>query len=69
MLQYYILNSSPTLLALLEFVRKHALEHEIHLNRTRFWIDTSSPAYTEFVLRFADHCAPVDPHKDLQTGF
>jgi hypothetical protein len=69
MLHYYVLNSNPHLLALLEFVRKHELKHEVHLNRTRFWIDSRSIAYTEFVLRFADHCAQVDPLADLQTGF
>jgi hypothetical protein len=69
MLHYYILNSNPHLLALLEFVRKHQLEHEVHLNRTRFWIDPASACYTEFALRYADCCCAVDPHRDLQTGF
>jgi hypothetical protein len=69
MLQYYVLNSSPHLLALLEFIRQHHLDHQVHLNRTRFWVATGSIAYTEFVLRYADHCAPVNPHSDLVTGF
>ena len=68
MRQYYILNSSPILTQVFEFIQLNELEHQVHLNRTRFWLDTSSPAYTEFVLRYADSCPPVDPSLDLLTG-
>ena len=66
--QYYILNQDPTAQAVFSFIREHSLTVEVHLNRTRFWIATHTPAYTEFVLRLADHCPPVDPTLDLQTG-
>ena len=68
MRQYYILNSHPQLKTVFEFIQQHDLEHQVHLNRTRFWIATDTPAYTEFVLRFADHCPTVDPTLDLLTG-
>jgi hypothetical protein len=68
MRQYYVLNSSPILLQIFDFIRLHELDHEVHLNRTRFWIPHSGSAYTEFVLRFADHCPSVDPTLDLLTG-
>lgn len=68
MRQYYVLNSDPILKTVFEFIQQHDLEHEVHLNRTRFWLDTDTPAYTEFVLRFSDHCPQVDPTLDLQTG-
>jgi hypothetical protein len=68
MRQYYVLNSSPILKTVFEFIQLNALEHQVHLNRTRFWIATDTPAYTEFVLRFSDHCPAVDPTLDLQTG-
>ena len=68
MRQYYVLNSSPILTQVFEFIQLNALEHQVHLNRTRFWIATDTPAYTEFVLRLADHCPAVDPTLDLQTG-
>lgn len=68
MRQYYVLNSSPQLNTVFEFIQLNALAHEVHLNRTRFWLDTHSPAYTEFALRLVDHCPPVDPTLDLLTG-
>jgi hypothetical protein len=68
MQQYYVLNSSPILKTVFEFIQCHALDHEVHLNRTRFWLDTHTPAYTEFVLRFSDHCPLVDPTLDPVTG-
>jgi hypothetical protein len=68
MRQYYVLNSHPQLKAVFEFIQCHALDHEVHLNRTRFWVPTDSTAYTEFVLRLADHCPSVDPTLDLLTG-
>ena len=66
--QYYILNQDARAQEVFNFIREHQLALEVHLNRTRFWLDTSSPAYTEFVLRFSDHCPTVDPSLDLLTG-
>ena len=68
MRQYYVLNSSPQLKTVFEFIQRHTLEHQVHLHRTRFWVPTDSPAYTEFALRLADHCPSVDPTLDLLTG-
>ena len=41
---------------------------ELHLTRTRFWLDSDSAIYTEFLLRWADSCPLVDPTLDLATG-
>jgi hypothetical protein len=68
MRQYYILNSSPHLTSVFEFIRLHDLAHEVHLNRTRFWVPINTNIYTEFVLRFSDDCPSVDPTLDLLTG-
>ena len=68
MRQYYVLNSNPILKTVFEFIQQHDLEHQVHLNRTRFWLDTHTPAYTEFALRLAEHCPQVDPTLDLLTG-
>ena len=59
-MEYYVLSSSPHLETVFEFIRKHQLKCEVHLNRTRFWIDPHSEALTEFALRFAHHCPPVE---------
>jgi hypothetical protein len=60
MKQYYVLTSSPHLRAVFEFIRLHDLPHEIHFNRTRFWLDPNSPAFTEFALQWSDHCPRVE---------
>jgi hypothetical protein len=59
MYQYYVLSSSPLLKDVFEFIRKRELRCEVHMNRTRFWIDPHSEALTEFALRFKDHCPLV----------
>jgi len=68
MLEYYVLNQDPQASNVWAFIRLYSLHCEVHLNRTRFTLDPHSPAYTEFVLRFADHCALVDPTLDTVTG-
>ena len=68
MLQYYILNQDPRALEVFDFIRQHSLAVEVHLNRTRFWIAKDSSVLTEFVLRFAESCPPVDPNVDPITG-
>ena len=68
MRQYYILNSHPKLKTVFEFIQQHDLEHQVHLNRTRFWVPLHDEIYTLFVLRFSDHCPLVDPTLDLLTG-
>jgi hypothetical protein len=68
MRQYYILTTDPNLASVLGFIKQHQLEFELHINRTRFWIDPQSPAYTEFALRWASSCPPVDETLDLATG-
>ena len=68
MLEYYVLNQDPHATSVWAFIRQYSLPCEVHLNRTRFTLDPHSPAYTEFVLRYLDHCAPVDPTLDTVTG-
>jgi len=66
--QYYILTSDPLYTHVVNWIRNHALECSIHLNRVRFWVPVDSPLYTDFILRFRDHCPPVDSSLDLITG-
>ena len=49
--QFAVFSSDPNLESALEFIRTHNLRHEIHLNRTRFWVP-EGPVLTEFYLRF-----------------
>ena len=43
-------------------------DFEMHLNRTRFWLDTQVPSHQRFYLRFGTliHC--VDHETDHATG-
>lgn len=54
--QYAVYTSHPQFTPLVEWVRNNNLAHEIHLNRTRFWLPKNSTLYTEFMLRWY-HCA------------
>lgn len=52
MKQFAVFNSDRTNLALaLKFIEQYDLKHELHLNRTRFWVP-EGPILTEFYLRF-----------------
>ena len=64
--QFALLNQDPKLKDLIEFIQQHELEHEIHLNRTRFWIP-EGPVLTEFLLRF-DTYHIVSDLQDPVTG-
>jgi hypothetical protein len=48
---FAVFSSDPNLERALEFIEQHSLRHEIHLNRTRFWVP-EGPILTEFYLRF-----------------
>ena len=67
-MQYYILTQNSRLSEVFDWLRAHAIPIDIHLNRSRFTIKEDSVVYTEFCLRFADCCYPVDPYLDLATG-
>jgi hypothetical protein len=49
--QFAVFSSDPNLERALEFIEQHSLRHEIHLNRTRFWVPEGA-VLTEFYLRF-----------------
>lgn len=59
--EYYVLNLDPRAREVFDFIRDHDLRCEIHLNRTRFWV-AEGTVLTEFLLRYADSCAPVEDH-------
>lgn len=60
--QYAVAMRDPSAAAVLGWIHAHELQYEIHLNRTRFWVPTNTPLYTEFALRWADTCFMVqDP--------
>lgn len=60
--QYAVLNSSADAVTVLAWISQHNLPHQVHLNRTRFWVPLGTPLYTDFALRFAELCFPVqDP--------
>ena len=68
MRQYYILNLDPRATEVFEFIRHYSLRCEVHLNRTRFWIEEDTSVLTEFLLRFGECVHQVDDSLDLATG-
>lgn len=67
MREYYVLTVNPILAEVLNFIHRHQLEFELHLNRTRFWVP-DGPVLTEFLLRFSQATDTVDPTLDKSTG-
>jgi hypothetical protein len=59
MLQYYILTLSPRAGEVFAWIHDNSITCEVHLNRTRFWLDPDTKLYTEFAIRFADSCPRV----------
>jgi len=68
MRHYYILTLHPDFVSVWHWLNDNNISRELHLNRTRFWVP-EGPVLTDFLLRFADSCEPVDPQLDLFTGF
>jgi len=69
MRQYYILTLDPRAGEVFRFLIEHKLAVDVHLNRTRFWIEEDTSVLTEFLLRFGDCCPLVDDSLDLATGY
>lgn len=54
--------------AVLRFIHAHSLKHQLHLNRTRFWINPNSRAHTVLMLRYSLHIHCVDHEQDYSLG-
>ncbi len=59
MQEHYILNRDPQASAVFDFIQRCNLAHELHLNRTRFWVP-EGVIRTEFALRWSHICPPVE---------
>jgi len=68
MQQYYVLTRSQYYVPILQWIIDRELGYELHLNRTRFWIDPDSPVGLEFGLRWLDHCDLVS-HTETETFY
>jgi len=66
--EYYVLTLHPNYKEVLTWVFDNNLKHEVHLNRTRFWVPIDSSLHTYFQLWLKDSCGSVDPSLDLATG-
>ena len=63
---YY--DNQPLAVKILRWIDLRGLVHEKHVNRCRFWLDTESPEWTEFALRWADVCPEViDPFENQDS--
>ena len=43
-------------------------DFEMHLNRTRFWLDPSLAHHVEFYIKWSHIIHAVDPRENLATG-
>jgi hypothetical protein len=56
LVEHYVLTADPHFNEILEFIRTHDLPCEIHLNRTRFSLDSTRELYLLFLIQYADSC-------------
>ena len=68
MRHYYVYTLEPRAAEVFGFIQHHALQYELHLTRTRFWIPEGK-LVTELMLRFSECVYLVDEGRDLATGF
>ena len=66
--QYYVLTANPEFKHVVYWLHDRNVTLDIHLNRTRFSIDTDTRLHTEFCLRWSHACDIVDETLDLATG-
>jgi len=66
--QYYILTENSKFTQVLSWLGMHNIPYSVHLNRTRFELDTQSRLHTEFMLLYSESIGVVDPDADLVTG-
>jgi hypothetical protein len=67
MKQYCIYTQHPEFKSVVTWVVDKELRHEIHLNRTRFWVPDGH-VHTEFMLRWYHCCSFVVDNEDYALG-
>jgi hypothetical protein len=65
---YYVLTSNLLFKDVVYWLHDRNVKLDIHLNRTRFELDSLSKLHTEFCLRWSHACSIVDDTVDLATG-
>ena len=66
--QYYVLTSNAEFKSVVYWLHDRNVKLDIHLNRTRFSIDSTSKLHTEFCVLWSHAVSIVDPTLDLATG-
>ena len=59
--EFFVLTRDTEFINVGRWIAHNRLQHEVHLNRTRFWVP-EGPLLTEFLLRWRDRCPPVSEH-------
>lgn len=65
---YCVYTQDPKFATVLRFIKSYNIKHELHLNRTRFWIDDSSPTWCLLLLQFYAHIHSIDSESDHTLG-
>jgi hypothetical protein len=67
-MQYYILTENTKFTRVLTWLGQHDIHYNVHLNRTRFHLDSQSKLHTEFMLLYSDCVSVVEDNTDLISG-
>jgi hypothetical protein len=65
---YYVLTSNSLFKDVVYWLHDRNVKLDIHLNRTRFELDSESKLHTEFCVLWSHAVSIVDPSLDLLTG-
>ena len=65
---YYVLTANPEFKSVVYWLHDRNVTLDIHLNRTRFELDSETRLHTEFCLLWSHACGIVDKTLDLATG-
>lgn len=62
-----VLTENPKFTLILSWLGSNNIPYSVHLNRTRFHLDTSNKLYTVFMLLYSECVYQVDENQDLST--
>lgn len=55
LVQYCVYSHNPEFVNVIRWIQDNRIDHEVHLNRTRFWVRRTHRQHSDLCLRFY-HC-------------
>lgn len=65
---YAVYSTDPQFARVLNFLNTYSVQCEVHINRTRFWIDDSRPEWCILLLKFYNSIHDVSEEENHALG-